>query len=506
MDNPIMPARKISAAKNIFCGEISLKHCCLTPNERNYLTIAATAYLTNPNTLLDIKKLEKMAEFLMGAKRRYRVREGVVKFYSIIQSMAADGEKLNFVDIPVLSLPDIDRQMAKLLEQNYTKQMDELRRENEICREQYRMFVESLVIQQRKETKEYFDNKESYKRKHERRFDFDVKNKSYTNEEVVDRLRELYGDEYDYTQVDYKNNRKLLVLRCKKHDVVFSRRLLNLLKGWGCPVCNKEHGKTWNDVVAKHYDPARRSERWTTERFIAESKAYHGEGFFDYSQCHYVNNDTPVTLIRIADGAVVKVRPYDHLRHDADYGISSRYYQGTTDKEKIHFIVRQLEENIDTPIYVPMQEIKRTEKLFKCICPLHGEFYASLSRIRSGHCCPECDSRRESVGERNVRRYLQSKNINFVQEYRIEDKKYFDTYARVDFFLPDLNVMIEFQGEQHYGIQNKSITHGNRNWRSQKKRDNHLRRYAADHNIRLIEVPYTYRSNVDVFLAERGIA
>lgn len=506
MDNSIMSARKISAAKNIFRGKISLKHCVLTSNERNYLTIAATAYLANPDTLLDIEKLEKMTEFLMGKKRRDHVSEGVLKFYSIIQSMAANGEKLNFEDIPVLSLSDIDRQMVQLLEQQYTKKIDELKRENEARRKQYRAFVESLIVQQRKEAKEYFDSKEPYKKTHERRFDFEVRNKPYTNEDVVERLRELYGDEYDYTQVDYKNNRTPIVLRCKKHDVVFSRIFSNLSKGWGCPACNKEQGRTWSDVVAKHYDPTRRSERWTTERFIAESKAYHGEGFFDYSQCHYVNNDTPVTLIRVADGAVVRVLPYEHLRHDADYGISHQYYQGTTDKEKIHFIVRQLEENIDAPIYVPMQEIKCVQKRFKCVCTLHGEFYASLRRIRSGHCCPECDNSGESVGERNVRRYLQSKNIKFIQEYRIEDKKYFDTYARVDFFLPDLNTMIEFQGEQHYGIENKAITHGSRKWQSQKKRDNHLRRYAADHKIRLIEVPYAYRSNVDVFLAERGIA
>lgn len=506
MDNPIMPARKISAAKNIFRGKISLKHCCLSSNERNYLTIAATAYLANPNTLLDIEKLEKMTEFLMGQKRRHRVSEGVSKFYSIIQDMANDGEKLNFDDIPILPLSDIDRQMAKLLEQNYTKQMNELRKENDICRERYREFVESLVVQQRKEAKEYFDNKKPYERKRERRFDFEVRNKAYTNEEVVARLHELYGDDYDYSQVDYKNNRTPITLRCKKHDVVFTRNLQNLLKGWGCPACNKEQGKTWANTVTKTYDPARRSERWTMERFIAESKAYHGEGIFDYSQCRYVNNDTPVTLIRIADGAVVRVRPSDHLRHDTDYGIEQRYYQGTTDKEKIHFLVRQLEENIDNPIYVPMQTIKYSNKRFKCICPLHGEFYASLHKIRSGHCCPECDNSGESVGERNVRRYLQSNNINFMQEYRIEDKKYFDTYVRVDFFLPDLNTIIEFQGEQHYGIGNKAITHGSTKWQSQKKRDNHLRRYVADHNIRLIEVPYTYRPNVDAFLAERGIA
>lgn len=506
MEQSMMQLRKLSATKNILRGKITVKNSCLTSCERNYLIIAATAFLANPNTLLCIEDLEKMTEYLMGQKRRHRVRSGVSMFYSIIQNMAAEGECLNFEDIPVLPLSNIDRQMNKLHEQNYSKQMNGLREKLDVSRKQYREFVESLVAQQCKDAKDYFESLKPYKHTHERRFDFDVRNKPYTNEEVVERLRELYDDEYDYAKVDYKNYKTLITLHCKKHDVVFSRTFPNLLKGWGCPACNKEQGKTWTNVVEKTYDPSRRSERWTTERFIAESKAYHGEGFFDYSQCHYINNDTPVTLIRIADGVVVKVLPYEHLRHDADYGIAPRYYQGTTDKEKIYFLVRRLEENIETPIYVPMQKIEHSNKRFKCICPLHGEFYTSMFKIRNGKCCPECDGSRESVGERNVRRYLQSKNIKFEQEYRIEDEKYFDTFARVDFYLPDLNTMIEFQGEQHYGIANKAITHGSGKWQSQKKRDNHLRRYAVDHNIRLIEVPYTYRSNVDVFLTEQGIA
>ena len=505
MEEQKMLPLKLLSTKNIFRGKITLKSSCLTTNERNYLIIATTAFLTDPNTLLGIEELEKMTEYLMGRKRRHRVQSGVSKFYSIIQSMVAEGEHLDFKDIPVVSTYDIDKQRYNFIEQTFTNQLNELRDELDVSRRQYRDLVESLVEQQRTEAKEYFDNLKPYKQKHERRFDFEVRNKPYTNEEVVERLRELYGDDYDYTQVDYKTKKTLITLRCKKHDVVFSRTFQNLLKGWGCPACNKEQGKTWVNTVAKTYDPSRRSERWTTERFIAESKAYHGEGFFDYSQCHYVNNDTPVTLIRIADGAVVNVLPYEHLRNDAVYGVQ-RYYQGTTDKEKIHLLVRHLEENIETPIYVPMQEIESSSKRFKCVCPLHGEFVTSLAKIRNGNCCPECDGSGESVGERNIRRYLQNKNIKFKQEFRIEDQKYFDTYARVDFYLPDLNTMIEFQGEQHYGIANKAITHGSRKWQSQKKRDNHLRRYAADHHVRLIEVPYTFRSNVDTFLAEQGIA
>ena len=358
MEEQKMLPRKLLATKNIFRGKITLKSSCLTTNERNYLIIATTAFLTDPNTLLGIEELEKMTEYLMGRKGRHRIRSGVSMFYSIIQSMVADGEHLDFEKIPVVSTYDIDKRRYDFLEQTFTKQLNDLREEIGVSRRQYRDLVESLVEQQRKESKEYFENLKPYKQKHERRFDFEVRNKPYTDEEVVERLRELYGDDYDYTQVDYQNNKTPITLRCKKHDVVFSRTPLNLLKGWGCPACNKEQGKTWANTVAKTYDPSRRSDRWTTERFIAESKAYHGEGIFDYSQCHYINNDTPVTLIRIADGAVVNVLPYERLRNDADYGITQRYYQGTTDKEKIYFLVRQLEANIETPIYVPIQKLE----------------------------------------------------------------------------------------------------------------------------------------------------
>lgn len=116
MEQSMMPPRKLSATKNILRGKITVKNSCLTSCERNYLIIAATAFLANPNTLLGIEELEKMTEYLMGQKRRHRVRSGVSMFYSIIQNMAAEGERLNFEDIPVLPLSNIDRQMNKLLE------------------------------------------------------------------------------------------------------------------------------------------------------------------------------------------------------------------------------------------------------------------------------------------------------------------------------------------------------------------------------------------------------
>ena len=152
-------------------------------------------------------------------------------------------------------------------------------------------------------------------------------------------------------------------------------------------------------------------------------------------------------------------------------------------------------------VYVPMQHIEDSRKTIKCVCPVHGVFYTNLLRIYNGVCCPECQKPTgESLGERNVRKYLSDKGIVFLQEYRIENSKYFENYARVDFFLPEHHIFIEFQGEQHYGIGNEELSHGQKTFKEQKKRDDSLRRYASDMYIKLIEVPFFFRNHVKDYL------
>ena len=72
--------------------------------------------------------------------------------------------------------------------------------------------------------------------------------------------------------------------------------------------------------------------------------------------------------------------------------------------------------------------------------------------------------------------------------------------ARVDFYLPEHNIFIEFQGEQHYGIGNENVSHGRMTFKEQKKRDDSLRKYAFDKRIELIEVPFFFRNHVKDYL------
>jgi hypothetical protein len=104
--------------------------------------------------------------------------------------------------------------------------------------------------------------------------------------------------------------------------------------------------------------------------------------------------------------------------------------------------------------------------------------------------CPVCD---ESEGEFLTRRILQERNIKFIQHYTgFKDCRYKST-LEFDFYLPELNTVIEYQGSQHY-IDNgwKEGTE----FEEQQVRDQIKREYCKVNNIKEIEIPFWEKSNI----------
>ena len=95
-----------------------------------------------------------------------------------------------------------------------------------------------------------------------------------------------------------------------------------------------------------------------------------------------------------------------------------------------------------------------------------------------------------SWGEYNITQYLKDNKINYVREHKFEDCLSEKNHPlRFDFFLPDYNLLIEFQGKHHYEPVNKG-------WRAKKvtaatkKRDIIKSNYAKDNKIALLTIPY----------------
>lgn len=63
------------------------------------------------------------------------------------------------------------------------------------------------------------------------------KSKSLTKQEFIKRAKLIHGDKYDYSLVDYKNNKTKIKIICKQCGTIFEQLPENHLKYEGCPNC-----------------------------------------------------------------------------------------------------------------------------------------------------------------------------------------------------------------------------------------------------------------------------
>ncbi|MCD8376866.1 MAG: hypothetical protein LUD69_07970 [Oscillospiraceae bacterium] len=108
--------------------------------------------------------------------------------------------------------------------------------------------------------------------------------------------------------------------------------------------------------------------------------------------------------------------------------------------------------------------------------------------------CHTC-SCKESSGELKIREFLESKNITFVQEKRFKDccdKK----PLPFDFYLPDYNTIIEFDGQHHY-----MPVHGEDRYLVTIAHDQIKNRYCCAHDIHLLRIPYWEGKRMEEIIA-----
>lgn len=126
----------------------------------------------------------------------------------------------------------------------------------------------------------------------------------------------------------------------------------------------------------------------------------------------------------------------------------------------------------------------RTKIKHKClVCGL--EWDAIPDDILHGGGCPHCNDK--SIGEKMIAIWLDNNSIQYERQKAFDDCRYKKPLP-FDFYLPNSNILIEYNGIQHY----KPIEYfgGKNKFESQIKRDNIKREYCKQNNIFLFEIPY----------------
>lgn len=147
----------------------------------------------------------------------------------------------------------------------------------------------------------------------------------------------------------------------------------------------------------------------------------------------------------------------------------------------------------------PEDYINNSRRNLKVKCPSCGNVFNTslvLFTQHGGQVCNKCKSS-ESIGEMRIRTYLEEKGLKFIQEHWFRDCRDIKPLP-FDFYVPERNMVIEFDGRQHfedtgyfsYGIE-KTQEH-----------DKIKNQYCKDNGIDLIRIPYTQINHIDEILSK----
>lgn len=133
----------------------------------------------------------------------------------------------------------------------------------------------------------------------------------------------------------------------------------------------------------------------------------------------------------------------------------------------------------------------------------HKDYEINCNNFTHGRRCPEC---KESHGEKEIRKYLNIHNIDFIPQKEFPDLVGVSEWKPLpyDFYLPKQNILIEYQGEFHDGTAYQQTEE---DYVVRQEHDRRKKKYAESHNIRLLEIWYWDFDNIiEILNKELGIS
>lgn len=240
--------------------------------------------------------------------------------------------------------------------------------------------------------------------------------KKLTTEEFVAKAKKTHGNKYDYSKVEYINNKVKVCIICPEHGE-FWQTPHNHLVGQDCPLCT-------NNNLKKN-----------TADFIRQAIEVHANKY-DYSKVEYTSNKDKVCIICPEHGEFWQ-RPKRHLAGDGCP--ICRVNKKLTIEE---FVTRAKKTHGDKYDYSRVKYVNTRTKVC-LVCPEHGEFWQTPHNHICGDGCPAC---RISHLENEVKTMLDENNIAY------EYQKHFSWLGKqsLDFYIPSKSIAIECQGSQHF--------------------------------------------------------
>lgn len=134
--------------------------------------------------------------------------------------------------------------------------------------------------------------------------------------------------------------------------------------------------------------------------------------------------------------------------------------------------------------------------IWECECSCGNTTYVSTSNLtRPNEATISCGCAK-SKGEEKIIATLIQAQIPFITQKRFDTCVFPETNRQLvfDFYLPEHNVLIEYDGEQHF----HEVRNDRYGFEGIVVRDNFKNQWCKENNISLIRIPYTEYKNIDI--------
>jgi len=291
--------------------------------------------------------------------------------------------------------------------------------------------------------------------------------KILTNEEFLSKAYKIRKN-IKYLE-PYVDNKTLIRMCCTIHNYEYVQSPYgHLSKRNSCIYCQKD-SRGFTNIIK------------TTSEFIEQSKLKHGDKC-DYSLVKYISNIKKVIFICNNGHPNFKQTPKQHLKTKNPCPVCSNRERITKtrfvdESNDIHDFLYDY-----SKVCINKKSNNRSKVIIKCF--KHGYFNQMIHKHLGGQGCPDC---RKSKGELHIKKILKRSDIKFVQQFKFYDCRYINPLS-FDFKIVDMDICIEFDGEQHFNPIKR--WGGSDNLNIIRLRDSIKTKYCRKNGIKLYRISY----------------
>lgn len=254
-----------------------------------------------------------------------------------------------------------------------------------------------------------------------------AKSKTKSLDNFLIKANEVHNDFYIYEKTKFEKRSEKSIITCPIHGD-FLQTPANHLKGQGCPECGKIKASL------------KRTK--SSEQYIIDASIVHNN-YYDYSKTIYVNNNDKVIIICPEHGEFEQ-KANNHLQGKGCAKCRDKKLSLARRDTFENFVLKANIVHNNLYEYYKSDFTNHHDKV-KILCKKHGDFEQSINSHLKGRGCPSCNS---SKGEIMISNWLKINypNLEYIEQYRADWLK----GLIYDFYIPTLNLAIEYNGIQHY--------------------------------------------------------